>query len=71
MYKNEDITERVLQKLDISMFLHNPSYCGRAVADTLFNPEFLSRYHILAEGQNNTRSNRKLMPPELSSVFFG
>lgn len=71
MYQEQDITERLLQKLDISLYLHNPSYCGRAAADALFNPEFLSRFHILSVGQTASRSHRENLSPELTRVFYG
>uniref|UniRef100_A0A183CIZ9 Actin-binding, cofilin/tropomyosin type n=1 Tax=Globodera pallida TaxID=36090 RepID=A0A183CIZ9_GLOPA len=66
----EDITERVLCKLDIALYLHNPSYCGRAAADALFTPEFLCRFHILSEGKTVSRSNRDALAPDLSKVFY-
>uniref|UniRef100_A0A183CJP1 Uncharacterized protein n=1 Tax=Globodera pallida TaxID=36090 RepID=A0A183CJP1_GLOPA len=70
LYYHSDITELVLEKMELTPYLHNPSLCGRMVADVLFSPEFLSNKHILAEGQLSSRARLELLPPEMTQLFY-
>uniref|UniRef100_A0A914HN13 Uncharacterized protein n=1 Tax=Globodera rostochiensis TaxID=31243 RepID=A0A914HN13_GLORO len=70
VYDHSDITELVLEKMELTPYLHNPSLCGRMVADVLFSPEFLSNKHILAEGQVSSRARLELLPPEMTHLFY-
>ena len=63
----------MLEKLDLVPTIHNPSLCGRMVADVLFSPEYLADKHILGEGQSQTSSRTRLetLPPEMTQLFYG
>jgi hypothetical protein len=61
----------VLAKIDLIASIHNPSLCGRMVADVLFSPEYLVDKHILGEGQVSSRTRLETLPPEMTQLFYG